>query len=182
MKISILSGSPRQYSITARLAFFVKSELNHLGFDAEIIDVRDYELKMIQTVWTSENLVPEEFLSLYKKMKASDAFVFVSPEYNGSYSPALKNLLDHFPKQTFSRKAIGIVTASTGAMGGMRAAQQMQQMICAFFGIPSPHMMLVPLVDQKFSEEGQLMEEQFRNSSDRFFSEFIWLASTLNRK
>ena len=45
--------------------------------------------------------------------------LLVTPEYNGSYTPALKNLFDHFPKQ--SRKPFGIVTASPGALGGMRA-------------------------------------------------------------
>lgn len=79
----------------------------------------------------------------------------LTPEYNGSYTPSLKNLLNHFPK--LSHKACGIATASDGALGGMRAAQQMQQLIAAHFGIISPYMLIVPHVHTKFDEEANLI-------------------------
>ena len=69
-------------------------------------------------------------------MFEADAFILVSPEYNGSYSPAMKNLVDHFPKQ--HHKPFGIATASPGPLGGIRASQQMQLLVNALFGIASP--------------------------------------------
>ncbi len=48
-------------------------------------------------------------------MFAANAFIIVTPEYNGSYTPAMKNLFDHFPKQI--HKPFGIVTASTRGDG-----------------------------------------------------------------
>jgi NAD(P)H-dependent FMN reductase len=107
-------------------------------------------------------------------MFEADAFILVTPEYNGSYSPAMKNMLDHFPKQ--HHKAFGIVTASPGAMGGMRAAMQLQQLVFAFFGIGSPYMLVVPGVDKKFDIEGNLLDEGFKKSVDLFLKEFIWLS------
>jgi NAD(P)H-dependent FMN reductase len=91
----------------------------------------------------------------------------------------LKNLLDHFPK--FNRKAFGIVTYSTGALGGMIAAQQMQQMICAFFGIPCPHMLLIGNIDKKISEQGEKLDEILNRSLDNFTNEFVWLARALKQ-
>lgn len=179
MKITIISGSPRKGSLSNRAALLLKRELEAKGRTVDLIDVREHVLPMVQTVWTSEELVPEEYQSLYQRMNASDAFILVTPEYNGGYSPAMKNLLDHFPKSTYARKPIGISTASNGAFGGMRAAQQMQQMVCAFFGIPSPHMFVVPLVDKKIDADGVLLDESFQSSVDRFTSEFAWLADSL---
>ena len=89
-------------------------------------------------------------------MFEADAFIMVTPEYNGSYTPALKNLFDHFPKQ--SRKPFGIVTASPGALGGVRAALQLQTLVYALFGVGSPHMLITPLIDKKFDEHGNLTD------------------------
>ena len=76
-------------------------------------------------------------------------------------------------------KTFGIVTASPGIMGGMRASQQMQLLINALFGIGSPHMLITPQVDKKFDADGNLLDESFLKSVDVFVSEFLWLAESL---
>jgi NAD(P)H-dependent FMN reductase len=89
----------------------------------------------------------------------------------------MKNLIDHFPKQ--HHKPFGIVTASPGAMGGIRASQQMQLLINALFGIASPYMLVVPQVDKKFGTDGTLLDESFQNNIHNFVTEFLWLAENL---
>jgi len=113
-------------------------------------------------------------------MFAADAFILVSPEYNGSYSPAMKNLVDHFPKQ--HHKPFGIVTASPGPLGGIRASQQMQLLINALFGIVSPYMLIVGGVDKKFDAEGNLADQSFQNIVHNFVAEYLWLAESLVKK
>ena len=107
----------------------------------------------------------------------ANAYILVTPEYNGSYSAPLKNLLDHFPKQ--HHKVFGIVTASTGMLGGVRAALQLQELIFALFGIGSPYMLVTPQVDKKFDIEGNLLDAGFQKSVDLFVNEFIWLAEKI---
>jgi NAD(P)H-dependent FMN reductase len=178
MNIEIIAGSPRQNSVTFRVALFLKQYLEaNSHHQVNIIDVREWNLPLLENVFTSVEDTPEAFKPLSRRMFAADAFILVSPEYNGSYTPAMKNLLDHFPKQ--SRKAFGIVTASPGAMGGMRATQQMQLLVGALFGIQSPYMLVTPGVDKKFDAEGNLLDEGFRKSIDLFVREFLWLASAL---
>jgi NAD(P)H-dependent FMN reductase len=178
MNILIISGSPRATSVTVRVAQFLQNYFSSTtGHQVELLDVRDEPYPMIQNVWGKLEDVPSEFKSSAKKVFESNAIILVTPEYNGSYSPAMKNLLDHFPKQ--SRKPFGIVTASPGMMGGMRASQQLQQMICAFFGIPSPHMLIVGGVDKKFNENGELIDQDFRKLIDSFAKEFLWLAQKI---
>lgn len=178
MKIEIISGSPRMNSITRRVAVYLQNFLKqHTTHDTGLIDLREWKLPAIQSVFKSVENVPEQFRPLGKRMFEAEAFILVSPEYNGSYSPAMKNLLDHFPKQ--HHKPFGIVTASTGSMGGIRASQQMQLLVNALFGIASPYMLIVPQVDKKFSEDGELLDEKFENSIRNFITEYLWLAEKL---
>ncbi len=178
MNIEIISGSPRANSVTLRLAMHLQQQLtqfeeHHTG----LINVRDWDLPLLDNVFTTVENTPEKYKALTARMLAADAFILVTPEYNGSYSPALQNLLDHFSKQ--SRKAFGLAPASVGAMGGMRASQQLLLLVPALFGIACPHMLITPFVDKKFDELGNLLDPSFKKTIDNFINEFLWLASSL---
>ena len=179
MNIEIVSGSPRQQSITYRFVLFLqkylKEKTNHT---IHIIDVRDWELSIMQQhVFYSVEKTPEVLKPLSESMFSADAFIMVTPEYNGSYTSALKNLFDHYPKQC--HKAFGIVTTSPGSMGGIRASQQMQLLINALFGIASPQLLITPFADKKFDEAGNLLDENFLKNIEVFAKEFLWLAECL---
>jgi NAD(P)H-dependent FMN reductase len=179
MNIEIVSGSPRQESVTHRVALHLQRLLREkTEHHVDIIDVRNFNLMPMQEhVYVSVDKTPEQYKALAKRMFAADAFIIVSPEYNGSYTAAMKNLFDHFPKQM--HKPFGIVTASPGALGGVRAAMQLQQFICALFGIPSPYMLVTPQVDKKFDADGNLLDESFYNAIHTFVTEYLWLAEHL---
>jgi NAD(P)H-dependent FMN reductase len=178
MKIEIISGSPRHNSTTNRLALFLEKELKeNTVHEVGLIDVRQYAMPGVQKVFTSVEDTPDKYKELATRMFNADAYIIVTPEYNGSYSPAMQNLFDHFPKQ--HRKVFGIATASPGALGGVRAAMQLQQFIMALFGIASPYMLLTPHIDKKFDVDGNLIDGTFQKSIDVFLSEFLWLADRL---
>lgn len=175
MKIEIISGSPRINSVTRRVALHLKNWFaQNTNHEVDLIDMKDWAIPSVQAVWVSPDKAPVEFQPLAERIVDADAYVLVTPEYNGGYSPALKNLLDHFPKR--HHKPFGIVTASPGAMGGMRASQQMLLLVPALMGIASPYMLIVPAVDKKFSPDGDLLDESFQNSVHNFVTEFLWLS------
>ncbi|MFI5186390.1 MAG: NADPH-dependent FMN reductase [Chitinophagales bacterium] len=177
MRIEIISGSPRPNSVTHRVALHLQKQLQKTGYEVGIINLKEWNLPAVQSVFVSVEHTPGEFKPLAKRMFAADAFILVSPEYNGSYSPAMKNLIDHFPKQR--HKPFGIVTASPGPLGGIRASQQMQLLINALFGIASPYMLIVSGVDKKFDADGNLLDQSFQNSINNFIAEYLWLAESL---
>lgn len=143
-----------------------------------IIEMAEWtNLPPMTSVFTSVENTPEEFRQLSKRIFEADGFILVTPEYNGSYSPSMKNLLDHFPKQ--HHKAFGIVTASPGALGGVRASQQLLVLVPALFGIASPYLLVVPQVEKKFAEDGTLLDEKFSHAIHNFTSEFTWLLTKL---
>lgn len=178
MNIAVISGSPRKASITHRIALHLYNVLKQrTDYEINLIDVRDWDLGLLENVFSSVEATPEQFKPLAQMMFSADVFIMVTPEYNGSYSPALQNLFDHFPKQ--SRKVFGIVTGSTGAMGGIRSSQQLLLLIPALFGIASPHMLITPQMDKKFDEMGNLIDASFQKNIDNFLNELMWLAQTI---
>jgi NAD(P)H-dependent FMN reductase len=178
MKIEIISGSPRENSITRRVALHLKADIEKVSkHEVGIIDMKDWNLPPVQTVFLSIDRTPEEFRPLSKRIFEADAFILVTPEYNGSYSPAMKNLIDHYPKQ--HHKPFGIVTASPGGLGGLRASQQLLLLVPALFGIASPYLLLVPFVEKKFDLSGTLIDEAFANNVHNFRTEFLWLAESI---
>ncbi len=178
MKIEIISGSPRINSVTRRVALHLKNWISqNTAHEVDIIDMKDWSVPPVQSVWVTPEKAPVELQPLAQRVFEADAFILVTPEYNGSYSPAMKNMLDHFPKQ--HHKPFGIVTASPGAMGGMRASQQLLQLIPALFGVASPYMLVTPAVDKKFGPDGELLDESFGNAVHNFITEFLWLSEKL---
>jgi NAD(P)H-dependent FMN reductase len=145
--------------------------------DVNIIDLRRVEMPQLQSDFTSVASTPEPYQEVAERMLNADAFILLTPEYNGSYSAALKNLLDHFPKQ--HHKVFAIATASPGMLGGVRAALQLQELIFALFGVGSPYMLVTPQVEKKFDVDGRLLDESFQKNVDLFVNEFIWLAEKL---
>ena len=178
MRIEVVSGSPRQVSVTRRLALYLQKRLSeNTEHEIGLIDLREHQLPLVQKVFTAAYEVPDEHRDLAERMFNADAFVIVTPEYNGSYSPAMQNMFDNFPKQ--HHKVFGLATASPGALGGIRAAMQLQQFVMALFGIPSPYMLVTPQIDKKFDAEGNLIDPSFQKSIDTFLKEFLWLAEKL---
>src|SRR6266542_5032228 len=97
MKIEIISGSPRGNSITNRLALHLKNIMQQkTDHQVGIIEVRENELPLLQAVFTSVESTPEPYKEVAERMLNAKAFILLTPEYNGSYSAPLKNLLDHF--------------------------------------------------------------------------------------
>ncbi len=178
MKIEIISGSPRTNSVTRRVALHLQQVLQQSGYDAGLIDTMNWDLPPVKAVFTSVADTPDEYKPLAERMFAAQAFILVTPEYNGSYTAELKNLLDHFPKQ--AHKAFAIATASPGGLGGIRAAMQLQQLVFALFGIGSPYMLVTPQVDKKFDPEGALLDASFEKSVQVFVKEFLWLCEKLS--
>ncbi|GAB3027662.1 NAD(P)H-dependent oxidoreductase [Niabella terrae] len=181
MNIEIISGSARKDSLTVRAAYAVQKWLtentdHHIG----LIDCREVHLPWIERVFNSLDNTPDEWKPLFSRIFDADAFIFVTPEYNGSYAPSLKNLVDHFPKQL--HKTLGIVTASNGGFGGLRSAQQLILLGAGIFTVVSPQLLVIPQVDKKFDAEGNLTDPAFEKSIHNFASEYLWLAERVAAK
>ena len=90
---------------------------------AELIDAKAVGLPMLDRMYKEypRGAAPPAMEALAGKIRAADAFVFVTGEYNWGMQPGLKNLTDHFLEEWFWRPA-AIASYSAGRLAGARSS------------------------------------------------------------
>ena len=115
-------GSYRSDRMGIRLADYLVGSFAARGDAAELIDAKVVGLPLLDRMFKeyAEGEAPVAMASLAAKIRAADAFVFVTGEYNWGVQPGLKNLTDHFLEEWFWRPA-AIASYSAGRIAGARA-------------------------------------------------------------
>jgi NAD(P)H-dependent FMN reductase len=111
----------------------------------------------------------------------SDGIIFLTPEYNGSFSSGLKNFIDVFAKQGFRGKPIGVATGSTGSMGGIRAAYQLQQVILSLFAYPQPQMLTVGDMQHRFDKTGKIIDDEFKPHFESYVNKYVEFCEKISK-
>jgi chromate reductase, NAD(P)H dehydrogenase (quinone) len=117
---------------------------------------------------------PAQWTAFRQRIKAADAVLFVTPEYNRSVPAALKNALDvgsrPYGSSVWDRKPGAIVSASPGAIGGFGANHHLRQSL-VFLNVPTMQQPEVYLghVDKLFDEHGKLVSD----NTGKFLREFM---------
>ena len=122
-RILVFYGSYRRDRMGIRLADFIVAGFSARGAEVELIDAKALALPMLDRMYKEypAGSAPPALEGLAQKIKAADAFVFVTGEYNWGMQPGLKNLTDHFLEEWFWRPA-AIASYSAGRIAGARAA------------------------------------------------------------
>jgi NAD(P)H-dependent FMN reductase len=123
VRVLVFYGSYRSDRMGIRLADYIVAGLTVRGGDAELIDAKAIGLPMLDRMYKEypRGEAPEVLEQLAAKIRAADAFVFVTGEYNWGMQPGLKNLTDHFLEEWFWRPA-AIASYSAGRFAGARSA------------------------------------------------------------
>ena len=110
VRVLVLYGSYRSNRMGIRLADYIVAGLTARGSDVELIDARAVGLPMLDRMYKEYPCgeAPAALEQLAGKIRAADAFVFVTGEYNWGMQPGLKNLTDHFLEEWFWRPAASI--------------------------------------------------------------------------
>ncbi|MDM8350824.1 NAD(P)H-dependent oxidoreductase [Pseudomonas sp. sp1636] len=125
--VAVLVGSLRKASINRKLALAL-AELAPPLLKLEIVEIGALPLY-------NEDIdidpPPSPYLDFRAKVKAADALLFVTPEYNRSVPAPMKNAIDvgsrPYGQSVFSGKPGAVLTASPGAVGGFGANHHLRQ-------------------------------------------------------
>jgi NAD(P)H-dependent FMN reductase len=184
-KITILYGAVREGRLSIRAARAIEKALKASGnADITFIDIKDYNLPVMEARLKDIADPPAGLLDISEKLQDADGILFVTPEYNNSYSGALKNTIDYFTKE-WAKKPIGIVCGSNGKQGGINASNLLQLLVLAIGAFPMPYKLLVPELHLSLDEEGNPQNEIMEKNLKRFTEEYLWFVeaiSTQNRK
>lgn len=110
MQIAIISGSTRlnrqSHRVTLALERWIETHTDHR---TEVLDLAQYHFPTLEEVLGRHPNPPHGLVSFSHRVRQADACLFVSPEYNGSYTAALKNAVDYLREREFAHKVIGVV-------------------------------------------------------------------------
>jgi chromate reductase len=109
---------------------------------------------------------PAPVTALAEKIRAADAVLFASPEYNYSIPGVLKNAIDwlsRLPEQPFAGKPVGMIGASMSILGGARAQYHLRQTFVFLDALPmNKPEIFIALAQNKFDADGKLTDDQTR--------------------
>jgi len=174
-KIIILLASVREGRKSDRVGLFFKDFLeNKKDFEPEILDLREYDFPVFHERLKYTKSPTEKMLRFADKIRGADGVLIVTPEYNGGYPSALKNVTDLLYDE-WKRKPIAIATASSGSFGG---AQVMTSLTFTLWKIGVwlvPAMFPVPKVQDAFDEKGIPSDkEETEKRADNFIKELAF--------
>lgn len=181
MNIVVISGSPRPQRTSHQVALEIVNRIsNKENINVKLLDVREANFPNLDYIYKKNPSANESMKNFSEAIAASDGIIIVSPEYNGSFSGALKNAIDYFYGE-FSKKVIGVVSVSTGKMGGIRAVMDLQKLILALGAFPLPKYLTTPEVQNLFSN-GVLIDERYAKQMDDFLNELLWLTEAVKNQ
>jgi chromate reductase len=133
--VAVLVGSLRKDSLNRKAALAL-AELAPNGFELEIVAIGDLPLYDEDVEAAG---VPAPWARFREQVKASDAVLFVTPEYNRSVPGALKNAIDvgsrPYGASAFAGKPAAVMSLSQGALGGFGANHHLRQSL-VFLDMP----------------------------------------------
>jgi len=170
--ITIICSTNRNNSVSSIIAGEYKSNLKSFGIESTIIDLKDLPEDFISSALYENTGKNESFNPLRQQMKDSEKFVFIIPEYNGSFPGVLKTFIDglEFP-DTFRGKKCALVGISSGIQGGVLAMSHLTD-IMNYCGTSVLALKpKLPGIDRHL-ENGKLTNEKFhellRDQAEKF--------------
>ncbi len=169
--IPTLLGTARKGRRSAAIAEALIDLMKQRSLMTDLIDVADYRLTA-----TGDDAAG---LDRYRElMAAADGLVIVAPEYNHGYPGELKLLLDS-DFSAYARKPVGLVTVSSGRIGGARLAEQLRLLTTALRMVPVSPALHVVDAEQAVAEDGRLASPSLEQVAIDMLDEVVWFAEAL---
>lgn len=129
-RLMIIVGSVRPGRVGLPVAEWVRDVATADGrFDIDFVDLKELALPFMDEPQhpSKQQYTHPHTIAWSERVTAADAIVFVTPEYNHSFSPALKNALDYLAKEWW-RKPVSFVSYG-GISGGTRGVTALEPVI-----------------------------------------------------
>lgn len=175
-KIGIIVGSLRKESFNRSVGKYLAS-IAPEGYSFSFPDIGSLELYNQDL----DDAPTAAWVKFRDEIKALDAVLFVTPEYNRSFPGVLKNALDvgsrPYGQSVWSGKPGGIISVSPGAIGGFGAHQHLKQVL-AFLNIYTMNQPEAYLgnIMASLDDSGQVIAENTKTFLTEYLGQFIqWI-------
>jgi NAD(P)H-dependent FMN reductase len=165
LKILVIPGSLRTGSLNARLAATAAYELAQADAEVTRISLGDFPLPMYDGDLQTKSGVPKNAINLKRMIGAHHGVLIVTPEYNSSVPPLVKNTIDWVTRvqdapetrgQVFRERAFAIASASASRLGGTRALAALRLILSACHATVIPNQLALSFADQAYDDMDRL--------------------------
>lgn len=165
-RILAFAGSTRKDSFNKKLLRIAVQGAQAAGAEVTVVDLRDLPLPLYDGDLEAEQGLPENAKKLKDLMKGNDGFLIAAPEYNSSISGVLKNAIDwasraepnEAPLACFSEKAAALLSASPGALAGLRGLSALHSILHNIGVHVLPVQLGIPRAHEAFDSDGSLKD------------------------
>lgn len=163
-KILAFAGSARRESYNKRLVKIAVRGAEEAGADVTLLDLAEYPLPLFNEDLEREEGTPELAVRLKQMFLEHQGLLISAPEYNSSITPLLKNLIDWMsrragdeaPLAAFRGKVAALMSASPGALGGLRGLVHVRAILGNIQVLVLPDQVSVSRANEAFAESGEL--------------------------
>jgi NAD(P)H-dependent FMN reductase len=168
LRILVIPGSLRTGSHNAKLAMAAAYEFAQAGVDVTRISLGDFPLPIYDGDLQAKSGVPKNAINLKRLMGSHHGVVIVTPEYNSSVPPLVKNTIDWITRvqdphesrgQVFREKPFALAAASEGRLGGTRALAALRLILSACHATVVPNQLALSFADQAYDDMDRLKNQ-----------------------
>lgn len=190
MKLLIFAGSTRLNSFNRKLAHLAAALARASGAEVSHIELADFDIPMYNADLEAKG-TPADVMRLKQLMYEHPAWIICSPEYNGSYTALLKNTIDWASSpvksdpdwidgfKSFSGKVVGVLSASPGALGGLRSQSHLVPLLLNAQCWVAPRAFALARAGEAFDAAGRLLDDSHRDNVQAVIDQVLFAARRL---
>jgi NAD(P)H-dependent FMN reductase len=190
MKLLVFAGSTRRLSYNRRLAAQVAAMAHDAGAEVTHIELADFDVPMYNADLEARG-TPRDVVRLKELGYEHPAWIICAPEYNASYPALLKNTLDWISSpiqgdplwsddfRATRGKVVGMLSASPGALGGLRSQSHLAPLLLNLHFWVAPTSFALGRAGDAFDAEGKLVDERNAKRVRAVIDEVLWAAERL---
>jgi chromate reductase, NAD(P)H dehydrogenase (quinone) len=165
LKILVIPGSLRTGSLNAKLAAVAAHRLAQDGAEVTRLSLADFPLPIYDGDLQTRSGVPKNAVDLKRMIGAHHGVLIVTPEYNSSVPPLLKNAIDWVSRvqdtheargQVFRGRAFAIAGASRSRLGGARAIAALRLILSACQALVIPNQLALAHAEEAYDDMDHL--------------------------
>ena len=186
-KILAFSGSAREASWNKKLCRVAAQGAEKAGAVVTVIDLKNFDLPIYNGDFEDTHGVPENAQKLHRLFSDHQGLLISSPENNGSFSSLLKNTFDWISRvesdeSPFINKVAVIMSASPGALGGLRGLAQLRTLLGNIGFIVLPKQNAVSKAHEAFEADGRLKDAKLQTTIEGLGAEVVCVTTALNKQ
>jgi NAD(P)H-dependent FMN reductase len=178
-RIMIIVASVRPGRIGLPIAEWVRERVEASGHEVDFADLAEVGLPFLdESVHPAKKQYEKPHtLAWSERVESAEAFVLVTPEYNHSFSPALKNALD-FLFHEWSRKPVAFVSYG-GVSGGLRGVTALEPVLLSLGMVRTMGDVIIPGASRQLEDGALVPDESRERAMQSVIAELATLAGPL---